>query len=49
MSTDELHFVVKAFGVAVVAGEAPHGYDFSRVDWAMVGRWNLMLRLLASS
>jgi hypothetical protein len=30
LSTDELHFVVKAFGDAVVAGEAPHGYDFFR-------------------
>jgi len=28
LSVDELHFVVKAFGDAVVAGEAPHGDDF---------------------
>jgi hypothetical protein len=30
LSTDEFHFVVKAFGDSVIAGEAPHSGDFFR-------------------
>src|SRR6185437_8430178 len=29
LATDELHFVVEAFGDAVVAAEAPHGGDLT--------------------